>query len=111
MVMSMRSTGGEREHNAYPRPRPATYDAGAGIDKKANLFDLLLAAMVDSVVETHGCAERNGTKEEYFARPLHRNAMLHVTLGVLLRDDAITRLQELSRRTSQFVLLTHRADH
>ena len=28
----------------HPRPRPATYDAGAGIDKKASLF--LLDAMV-----------------------------------------------------------------
>ncbi len=24
----------------HPRPRPATYDAGAGIDKNANLFGL-----------------------------------------------------------------------
>ena len=34
-----------------PRPRPATYDAGAGIDKNASLFGLLLAAMVLRLAE------------------------------------------------------------
>lgn len=33
----------------HPRPRPATYEAGAGMDKKASLFGLLLAAMIDTI--------------------------------------------------------------
>ena len=33
-------------HTTYPRPRPATYDAGAGMDRKASLFGLLEAILV-----------------------------------------------------------------
>lgn len=36
----------EQEKRMYPRPRPATYDAGAGIDRNANLF--LLDAIVNN---------------------------------------------------------------
>ena len=32
--MSRRKTG----QNTYPRPRPATYDAGAGMERNASLF-------------------------------------------------------------------------
>jgi hypothetical protein len=32
--MSHRKTG----QNTYPRPRPATYEAGAGIERNASLF-------------------------------------------------------------------------
>ena len=31
----------EKLRETYPLPRPATYEAGAGMDKKASLLDLL----------------------------------------------------------------------
>jgi hypothetical protein len=35
-----------RPKTAYPRPRPATYDAGAGMDKNASLFGLFDAMLL-----------------------------------------------------------------
>ena len=43
----VRSVRGSINTTAHPRPRPATYDAGAGIDKNASLLGLF-----DAILET-----------------------------------------------------------
>jgi hypothetical protein len=64
-------------HGTYPRPRPATYDAGAGMERKANLFFLDAMCLDYSAVVGVCCT----TIASHVFIPLHIHSGKQPALG------------------------------
>lgn len=99
-------------HDTYPRPRPATYDAGAGIERKASLFLLddmarSCARLQSNVVESlgGGKSESEVAISHVFLNSIHTQTTIFILEQVTNYTGARPRARSiLSSRKSQ----THR---